>query len=269
MKLKIWKNKFLLSLCLLIVFSLTGCSHALKTNDKISLNNGEKVVSVVKQVDKDNYLVFDIKPINITYGFEETETCYFQGENDFDFSGCDNTYSKSNVDKYLNTVYYESLSDEIQNAIKERNISQSFYAHLKAENNCYEQNNGTNLSNKGSHPYPNDWENRENYQTWSDGKIENIDRKVYLLSLEELNMLVNLSSFNDVQNFLDKLEIDSERKEDVMLLTRDANTLDASSVMMLNYYTGSPVVGFLTNNNSYAIAAYVIDLSNIDYERID
>lgn len=140
-----------------------------------------------------------------------------------------NTYEDSEIDNYLENVWYKQLSVRLQNAIDITEIKQVSYKFTNG--NFVKQEIG----------YNNEIYNK-------------IYRHVYLFSTEELSSLVNMSNGGNVNEFI----------HHDTTWTRDSYQTYGNHVINLNSDGGTWSANKV--ENSLAIRpAFVIDLSKIDY----
>ena len=140
-----------------------------------------------------------------------------------------NTYEDSEIDNYLENVWYKQLSVRLQNAIDVTEIKQASYKFTNG--NFVKQETG----------YNNEIYNK-------------IYRHVYLFSTEELSSLVNMSNGGNVNEFI----------HHDTTWTRDSYQTYGNHVINLNSDGGTWSANKV--ENSLAIRpAFVIDLSKIDY----
>lgn len=141
-----------------------------------------------------------------------------------------NTYENSSVDKYLENEWYASLSERMKSAIEISIIKQVSYSAFDKNT---KQENGPN---------------EQVYNT--------IKRHVYLPSVEELNMLIDLDNPTKVKDFLGENSI----------LTRDSYQPRTDYMMVLYANTGALDQGATHNDEDYYVRpTFVIDLSKVDY----
>ena len=141
-----------------------------------------------------------------------------------------NTYENSSVDKYLENEWYASLSERMKSAIEISIIKQVSYSAFDKNT---KQENGPN---------------EQVYNT--------IKRHVYLPSVEELNMLIDLDNPAKVKDYLDGNSI----------LIRDSYQPRTDYMMVLYTNTGALNQGATHNEDDYYVRpAFIIDLSKVDY----
>lgn len=141
-----------------------------------------------------------------------------------------NTYENSSVDKYLENEWYASLSERMKSAIEISIIKQVSYSAFDKNT---KQENGPN---------------EQVYNT--------IKRHVYLPSVEELNMLIDLDNPTKVKDFLGENSI----------LIRDSYQPRTDYMMVLYANTGALDQGATHNDEDYYVRpTFVIDLSKVDY----
>ncbi len=139
---------------------------------------------------------------------------------------CNNQYEGSDIDEYLSGEYYDSLPQDIKDAIVEVNIQQNYYAHTYSNPNykwvakgdqnyngcnntaCVLQSNGTwkpwdqhtpVKGEAGAYKFTNKG-NTDNF-----GNTANtISRKVFLPSINEISSIVNVNDQWEMDRFLRK-----------------------------------------------------------------
>lgn len=194
---------------------------------------------VMSQTDNDKYLVISGKSIgNIQFQpNQDSEGNYYNigkyDENDLPNTRYDgqnsNVYEDSYIDKYLNTTYYDSLPNDIKNAIVPATIKQVAYQNTGSGKNwSYLSKDNANATsgegwyyNQGTAENPDYVWYEKDFQIKDDGpgvyplskwtkkdvgynnqKYNTIERKVYLPSVEELSQLVDLENGNKTREFL-------------------------------------------------------------------
>ena len=140
-----------------------------------------------------------------------------------------NTYEDSEIDNYLENIWYKQLSERLQNAIDITEIKQGSY---KLTNGHFE---------KQDIGYNNEIYNK-------------IYRHVYLFSLEELSNLVNMSNGGNVNEFIHY----------ETTWTRDSYQTYGNHVINL-HSTSGPLSANKVENPEAIRPAFVIDLSKVDY----
>ena len=141
-----------------------------------------------------------------------------------------NTYEDSSVDKYLENEWYANLSEKMKSAIEISSIKQVSYSTFDKSS---KQENGPD---------------EQVYNT--------IKRHVYLPSVEELNMFIDLDNPTKVKDYLDGNSI----------LIRDSYQPRTDYMMVLYTNTGALNQGATHNEDDYYVRpAFVIDLSKVDY----
>ena len=225
---------------------------------KLSLNNGERTVYVMAYKGDDQYLVIERNSIGNKPFHTADAACGINSET----SGCDNTYENSELDTYLNTTWYNSLSSELKNAIVDAEIYQEFYTHKGDSGICYDKNGSTRVGDHGNHPYSTDWNKYGRVQTWNGGATSaTLTRKVFLPSLKEIiGMGVDLDNYNSTRSFLTE-----SSGSMVHLWTRDGYASVRQLEMFLYYHNGSPDNDYLWVTYIGVRPAYIIDLSEVSY----
>lgn len=257
---------------------------------------------VMSQTGDDTYLVIDgesIKNIQFqpnqdskgnyynigTYDDNDVQNTRYDGQNS-------NTYENSYIDKYLNTTYYDSLPDNIKNAIVPSKIKQAAYKKTGntndwsyfSQDNKYATNGSGWYYNQGTKENPNyiyfakdfklkdgdsgiyplsQWEKLDT--GYNNQKYNEITRKIYLPSVEEISRLVNLNDGNKTYDFLKGM---NDNLTTIWL--RDANVL-SSRVTLLIYHPYRSLDG---GNNVSAFwygarPSFVIDLSKVNATVVD
>lgn len=140
-----------------------------------------------------------------------------------------NTYEGSEIDNYLESDWYNSLSSTMKAAIQTTSIKQA----------SYKRNN--DLDSK--------------QETGYDGQVYNtISRHVFLPSVSEIGKTVDLKNSDKVEAFLNITSI----------WTRDSYQGNAYYAEYLNAYTGS--LNYYIVTNTFGVRpAFVIDLSQVNY----
>lgn len=143
------------------------------------------------------------------------------------------TYEGSDIDKYLENEWYNSLSSTMKAAIQPTNIKQVSYTI----------GNDPDLKQETGH-------NGQVYNT--------ISRHVFLPSVSEIGNVVDLKNPDKVKAFLNG---------SYNMWTRDSHHGYDNTVEILNTYTG-----YLFYTKAYTAnavwPAFVIDLSQIDYKTV-
>lgn len=140
-----------------------------------------------------------------------------------------NTYENSEIDNYLENVWYKQLSVRLQNAIDITEIKQISYKYTNG--NFVKQEIG----------YNNEIYNK-------------IYRHVYLFSTEELSSLVNMSNGGSVNEFI----------HHDTTWTRDSYQTYGNHVINL-HSTSGPLSANKAENPEAIRPSFVIDLSKVDY----
>lgn len=144
-----------------------------------------------------------------------------------------NTYEGSEIDNYLESDWYNSLSSTMKAAIQTTSIKQASYA------------TATDPDSK--------------QETGYKGQVYNtISRHVFLPSVSEIGKAVDLKSPDKVEAFLNGDSI----------WTRDSYQGNAGSAEYLNANYGSLLYGIGSRYVNYAInarPAFVVDLSQVNY----
>ena len=137
-----------------------------------------------------------------------------------------NTYENSEIDNYLENEWYKGLSAKMQNAIQSVNIKQVSYDY-----------------------------SLKKYDTGYNGQLyNNINRHVFLPSINEIEKIINFKNSTKVKNFLNNTSI----------WTRDSYVNHINNSEFIDAVEGE--ISFDNVFNGYGIRpAFVIDLSKIDY----
>lgn len=191
---------------------------------------GGKNYVVLQDRGSNRYLVMDINGIgNREYntdgnGQDPNKCRYDSASGSWKYETCNNQYEGSNIDQYLNGEYYNSLPQEIKEAIVDTTIQQNYYAHVSSNPNykwvnkgdmsydgcnntaCVLQTNGkwipwnqhTPLKGEvGAYKFTNKG-NTDNF-----GNTANtISRKVFLPSINEISSIVNVNDQWEMDRFL-------------------------------------------------------------------
>lgn len=139
------------------------------------------------------------------------------------------TYEDSDIDKYLETTWYKSLSTKMQSAIQTTDLKQASY--LTYDDHESMQETGPN------------------------GQMYNtISRHVFLPGVGDISKVVNLKDAGNVQAFLNGISI----------WTRDSYQGFANFGEILDAHEGSLHLATLDLDGGVR-PAFVIDLSKVDY----
>ena len=143
-----------------------------------------------------------------------------------------NTYEGSEIDNYLETEWYNSLSSTMKMAIQQTNIKQTSYT-FASEDNFEEQEIGPN------------------------GQVYNtISRHAFLPSVGEISKVVDLKNEDDVKGFLNGVSI----------WTRSGFHSEACGVVSIHY---EGYIDLLESSEKRGVRpTFVIDLSKIDYKTV-
>lgn len=137
-------------------------------------------------------------------------------------------YSNSEINKYLENEWYNSLSSTMKAAIQLTNIKQDSYTTYNDPDSKKEI----------------DW---LNYKT--------ISRHAFLPSVSEIRKIVDLKNPDKVKSFLNGTSI----------WTRDSYCINDGIIEYLDARYGSLIICY-TNNSRGMRPAFVIDLSKVDYK---
>lgn len=202
-----------------------------------------------------------------------------------------NTYEGSYIDDYLENTWYPSLSTSLRNAIQTTTIKQTTYGNSQPNskwkyfdpnggtNNTWYYNEGTEASPKwtdcrkvnfpddalGSYPYSN-W--KRSSKGYGGVSYNQILRHVFLPSVEDVSLLVDLNKANTVYNFAKGVNNSLSN-----MWFRDAIT-DSPRVSMILYYDFRSLYNDDYHNQvSYTgigvRPAFVIDLSKVNATVVD
>lgn len=202
-----------------------------------------------------------------------------------------NTYEGSYIDDYLENTWYPSLSTSLRNAIQTTTIKQTTYGNSQSNpkwkyfdpnggtNNTWYYNEGTEASPKwtdcrkvnfpddalGSYPYSN-W--KRSSKGYGGVSYNQILRHVFLPSVEDVSLLVDLNKANTVYNFAKGVNNSLSN-----MWFRDAIT-DSPRVSMILYYDFRSLYNDDYHNQvSYTgigvRPAFVIDLSKVNATVVD
>lgn len=236
------------------------------------LTIGSKKYTVIEQKGSDRYLLMERDVIrNIQWNLSEDDG---------------NVYENSYVDTYLNSTYFNTLSAEIQNAIVATTIKQNFYSH-SGSNPLYSgwgykpgTSSGENTCwyNEGTAENPN-WVQYYNHipqdgeegllplRTWTkqdkgyNGTVANeIARKIFLPSVEEVSKVVDLNSQKEVMEF-----VKNTNGTNSHLWLRDSRSQNATNAIHLSCDYRSLDRDIVTLTSIGVRPAYTLDLSQLDY----
>ena len=254
----------------------------LQPKDIIYLKENDKEVAfmVLQQKDSDKYLVMRRDALNTSIRYSQSET-----DND------NNKYINSYVSEYLESTYYNTLSNETKEAIVSQNLTQDFYSlspngrdkdwsWSKTENvtiDGVEITRGDACKTKdgavfsGLCYYSNgNWIPSSEYEevstdkgyysaTLASGKtIDAGEHKVFLPSISEISNVVNVDNKKDMFNFL-KDSNDTLR----YIWFRDGSTYTKAA--MHGGYAGWSLHYDHVWLRNYVRPAFVIDLSKVSY----
>lgn len=189
----------------------------LDTGTVLNIEGNEYIV--VEQKNDDDYLV--IAKTNV----ENIQFNHTTREDGLNAS----TYEDSDIDKYLENTWYNTLSTKVKQAIKETQIKQVSYSSPD-----------TLESKQDTGP------NGQTYNT--------ISRHVFLSSVEEFGKVVDIKDESKMKDFL----------KDKTLWTRDSYITPRGGAEIL--YANSGHLYYDIVVNSYNVRpSFVIDLSKVDY----
>lgn len=255
-----------------------GSEFILTSGTKLTI--GTKKYIVIEQKGTDQYLLM------------ERDSAGYMAYNIDEYNGQDssndiysNLYENSYVDTYLNNDYYNDLPYSIQNAIVETTIKQKFYSQNGSNSKWYygtkTDTNGSYNGwwyNEGTEESPN-WviynkhipitgnEGASPLNFWTeqskryDGTVSNeISRKVFLPSVNEVSKIVNLSDELEIYNFLEV----TNGNINIMWL-RDSYSGSTKIALDIDHRCRSLDSNGVTNKNIGVLPAYVLNLSGLDY----
>lgn len=202
-----------------------------------------------------------------------------------------NTYEGSYIDDYLENTWYPSLPNSLRNAIQTTTIKQTTYGNSQSNpkwkyfdpnggtNNTWYYNEGTEASPKwidcrkvnfpddalGSYPYSN-W--KRSSKGYGGVSYNQILRHVFLPSVEDVSLLVDLNKANTVYNFAKGVNNSLSN-----MWFRDAIT-DSPRVSMILYYDFRSLYNDDYHNQvSYTgigvRPAFTVDLSKVNATVVD
>lgn len=254
----------------------------LQPKDIIYLKENDKEVAfmVLQQKDSDKYLVMRRDALNTTIRYSQSEV-----END------NNKYIDSYVSEYLDSTYYNTLSNETKEAIVSQNLTQDFYSlssNGRDEDWSWSKTegvtiNGVNIARgdacktkdgavyDGLCYYSNSkWVPQNEYEEVSTDKgyytatlasgqtVDAGEHKVFLSSISEISDAVDVNNKKDMFNFLK----DSNGTLRYIWF-RDGSTYTKAAVYG-DYAYRSLGSYYVWNRNSVR-PAFVIDLSKVSY----
>lgn len=191
----------------------------IETGSVLNIEGSDYIVLDKKDTNK--YLVTSKDAIGDPINFQSTERT--DGQNI-------STYEDSDVDKYLESTWYPSLSTNMKNAIQLTRIKQYSYSGYNSP------------------------ETKEDVG-YNGQSYNEISRHVFLPGVDDLSTLVNLKDNNSIITFLGG--------KDIWL--RDSHRSNSSYVVELYYYKG--LLGYAGANHvtNWIRPTFVIDLSKVDY----
>lgn len=253
---------------------------------------GTKKYTILDQYENGQYLVMERDSIgNIQYNPNKDESGNYKiGTYETPVTRPDgnnaNLYEGSYIDNYLNDDYYNSLPTNIQNAIVQTTIKQNFYSQ-SGSNPLYtgwQYKPGTSSGeqtcwyNEGTAENPN-WvqyykhipqdgeEGLLPLRTWTkqdkgyNGTVANeITRKIFLPSVEEISKVVDLNSQKEVMEF-----VKNTNGSQSHLWLRDSRSENATYALYLDYDVRSLDNGGVTYTLFGVRPAYILDFSNLTY----
>ena len=250
---------------------------------------------VMNQMDSDKYLVISGETIkkmqyqpNVDSDGNYKIVTYETPEEKRPDGQYSNTYEDSYIDNYLESTYYNGLSENLKKAIlatqikqvsytntgsnskwryltKDTNpvspdgISNWFYNEGSSENPKYVRYDKVTIPDGESGVYPlNYWTKKE---IGYDGQVYNtITRHVYLPSVEEISNLVDLNDANKIYAFLKGTNNSLNH-----MWVRDAFSASPRSALDLGYSSHGLSSDIVTFSWAGVRPTFVIDLSKIDY----
>lgn len=271
-----------------------------KTGDVLEIG-GQKYI-VISKKDKDTYLVISENSIgNMQYQpNQDNNGNYYNigvfNENDLPEKRHDgqnsNVYEGSYIDKYLESTYYNSLPEDLKEAIVTTPIKQEAYYYAKSNNKWnYLTETSTPVSPDGTRNYFYNEGTASNpkYIRWDKvvipdgesgaapikywvkkekgygGQVYNtITRHVYLPSVEEISNLVDLNDANKCYAFFKRISNSSNQA-----WLRDVCSFSPNHVVTMNGSAHS-LDGYQKVNTPWygVVPAFVIDLSKVDYTKV-
>lgn len=205
-------------------------------------------VLIIIPVDKGDLITIngrEYRVLNIVGSVAEVLSMADDGYVNF---GSNNTYANSNLDTALNTTFYNALPSNIQAAIIEKNIIQ--YAYVLND----ESSMGTHAS-------------YADYLTKKQKANVGI-RKVYALDIEDIETYFNGTfSTDDLRMFF--WNTTSPPSSSASLWLRSARDGYANHAWIMDKSDGKIMVITSTNINRDLRPAFQIDLSKIDWEKVE
>lgn len=198
----------------------TAISHKIvKSGSMVNIEGSDYIVLDKKNTDK--YLVISKEAVGDPIYFQTSERT--DGQNM-------STYEHSDVDNYLESTWYPSLSTNMKNAIQSTKIKQCSYSGYNSP------------------------ETKED-QGYNGQSYNEISRHVFLPGVDDLSTLVNLKDNNSIITFLGG--------KDIWL--RDSHRSNPLYVVELYYYEG--LLGYAGANHvtNWIRPTFVIDLSKVNY----
>ena len=259
-----------------------GVPSTLGYKPKDIVKIGGKNYVILQDRGSNRYLVMDINGIgkreyNTDNNGQDPNKCkYDSTSGGWLTDTCNNQYEGSDIDVYLNGEYYESLPQDVKDAIVEVNIQQNYYAHTYTNPNYKwvgkdDQNyNGCNntacvLQSNGI------WKPRNQhtpvkgevgaYKFTNKGNTDNfgnaantISRKVFLPSIKEVSSIVNVNDQWEMDRFLR-----NENRAYMYMWFRDSRDSSRANAMSGLYNFRSVHSNYVRNTSFTVRPAYVID----------
>ena len=264
-----------------------GVPSTLGYKPKDVVEIGGKNYVVLQDRGSNRYLVMDINGIgnrefNTDGNGQDPNKCrYDSASGSWKYETCNNQYEGSNIDQYLNGEYYNSLPQEIKEAIVDTTIQQNYYAHVSSNPN-YKWINKGDMSYDGCNNAacvlrPNGkwipWNQHTPvkgemgaYKFTNKGNTDNfgntantISRKVFLPSINEISSIVNVNDQWEMDRFLR-----NENGAYMYMWFRDSRGSSRAYAMSGYCNYRSLYYSVVRNTNITVRPAYVIDLSKIN-----
>lgn len=183
-----------------------------------------------------------------------------------------NTYEGSYIDNYLENSWYQKLSKKMKDAIVLNTITQNIYYNKgnvkewKMVNDNWYYNESVEDSpswalydkakikdsSSGAFPFRNFIKKTSGYQNVT---FHAIQRHVYIPSIEEFNIIVDMNNANKTREFL---------KTDKILWTRDVQNDNYNYAIDLGYAIAGFSIDYVTNPGLGVRPTYVLDTSKVD-----
>ena len=260
-----------------------GVPSTLGYKPKDVVEIGGKNYVVLQDRGSNRYLVMDINGIgnreyNTDNNGQDPNKCKYDSTSDSWLTDtCNNQYEGSDIDEYLNGEYYESLSQDVKDAIVEANIQQNYYKHTYTNPNYKwidegdQTYNGCNKTTCVLQP-DGTWKpwNQHTpvkgevgaYKLANVGNTDNfgnatntISRKVFLPSINEVTSIVNVNDQWEMDKFLR-----NENGAYIHMLFRDSRDSSRTHAVSGHYSSRSLYGSHVRYMSIMVRPAYVIDL---------